>query len=125
MLGLEVRMSNKILVVDDEPDITTYMEMLLNEAGFEVLTAEDGRVALEVAKQEKPELVILDLLMPRNTGTDFYRRMRRDKEIANTPVIVVSALAGRNLAVGKAVAVFDKPIDPDEFMTAVRRVVNG
>ena len=118
-------MNKKILVVDDEPDITTYMEMLLNEAGFEVLTAEDGMAAMEVAKREKPGLVILDLLMPKGTGIDFYRRMRRNKEIANTPVIVVSALASRDLAVGKAVAAFDKPIDPDKFLAAVKQAVNG
>jgi len=116
-------MSKKILVVDDEADIRTYLTTVLDEAGYEVLVAENGNEALELAKSEKPALVILDLLMPKKTGTDFYRRMQRDKSIAETPVIVVSAVAGRHLAVDKAVAVFDKPINPEEFLAAVQQAI--
>ena len=79
------------------------------------LSAADGREAFAVLQREKPDLVILDLQMPNQTGTDFFRRLTKDKELSQTPVIVVSGLAGRHLAFKQPVAVFDKPIDPDEF----------
>ena len=61
--------------------------------------------------------------MPHETGTGFYRKFSRGKEYERTPVIVVSGLAGRELAVKKPAAVFDKPIDPDEFITAVKKAL--
>jgi len=118
-------MKKKILVVDDEPDVITYLETLLNQAGFEVISAGDGKEGLDRAKKEKPDLVLLDLLMPKNTGVDFYRKMRKDHEVANTPVIIVSAIAGRNLAVKEAVAVFDKPVEPDQLLASINDVFSS
>jgi two-component system, cell cycle response regulator DivK len=115
-------MKKKILVVDDEPDVRTYLKMLLNEAGFEVITAANGMEAFDQARRKKPGLIVLDLLMPKNTGIEFYRRMRKDKGLSETPVIIVSALASRNLAVKQAAAVFDKPVDPDAFLAEVHRI---
>ena len=117
-----MKMKKKILVVDDEPDVRTYLKMLLNEAGFEVITAANGMEAFDQARRKKPGLIVLDLLMPKNTGIEFYRRMRKDKGLSETPVIIVSALASRNLAVKQAAAVFDKPVDPDAFLAEVHRI---
>lgn len=116
-------MSKKILVVDDEPDVLTFLSALLKDAGYEVLTAKDGTQALQVAKREQPDLISLDLAMPNNTGTEFYRKLQKDKNISKTPVIIVSGLAGRHLAVRKPVAVFDKPIDRDEYLKAVHDAI--
>jgi len=116
-------MSKKVLVVDDEADVRKFLTAVLEKHGYETLTAENGAKALEVAAQKKPDLVILDLQMPHETGTGFYRKFSRGKEYENTPVIVVSGLAGRELAVKKPAAVFDKPIDPDEFIAAVRKAL--
>jgi CheY-like chemotaxis protein len=116
-------MSKKVLVVDDEADVRKFLTAVLEKHGYETLTAEDGTKALEVAKKERPDLVILDLHMPHETGTGFYRKFSRGKEYDDTPVIVVSGLAGRELAVRKPVAVFDKPIDPDEFIAAVKKAL--
>ncbi len=113
-------MSKKVLVVDDEADVRKFLSTVLEKHGFETLTAEDGTEALEIALREKPDLVTLDLQMPHGTGTDFYRKFARSHDYKDTPIIVVSGLAGRELAVKKPVAVFDKPIDPDEFIAAVR-----
>ena len=115
----EAVVSKKILVIDDEPDIRMFLTTLLAENGYETVTAADGLSGFEIAKREKPDLVSLDLQMPDKSGTDFYRRITRDPELKDTPIIVVSALSGRNLAVKGAVAVFDKPIDPDEYLTAI------
>jgi two-component system cell cycle response regulator DivK len=115
----EVVMSKKILVVDDEADVRRFLTAVLEKRGYETLTAADGREAYEIARRERPDLVILDLMMPNQSGTDFYRRLTKDKELSETPIIVVSGLAGRHLALKEPVAVFDKPIDPDEFGAAV------
>jgi CheY-like chemotaxis protein len=116
-------MTKKILVVDDEPDVRRFLTAVLEKRGHETLTAADGVEAFEVAKREKPDLVILDLQMPNQSGTDFYRRLTKDRELSDTPIIVVSGLAGRHLALKEPVAVFDKPIDPDEFGVAVDRAL--
>lgn len=113
-------MKKKVLVVDDEADVRKFLKAILEKHGYETLTAEDGTVALEIARRENPDLVTLDLQMPHGTGTDFYRKFTRSHDYKGTPIIVVSGLAGRELAVKKPVAVFDKPIDPDEFIAAVR-----
>ena len=78
-----------------------------------------GQMALEVARDVRPDLITLDLMMPNKSGTDFYRKMCKDEALAGIPVIVVSGTPGRHLAVKEPVAVFDKPINPDEFMDAV------
>ena len=114
----------KILILDDEKHIVTYLKTLLNQKGYETISALNVNDALEAARQEKPDLVILDLMMPKNTGTDFARKLSRDKDLKDTPIIVVSALAGRELAVHKPVAVFDKPIDPDKFIEAVKEALS-
>ena len=114
----------KILVLDDEKHIVTYLKTLLNQKGYETITAMNVDDALETAHREKPDLVILDLMMPKRTGTDFARKISRDKDLKDTPIIVVSALAGRELAVHKPVAVFDKPIDPDKFIEAVEEALS-
>jgi CheY-like chemotaxis protein len=99
--------------------VRRFLVAVLEKRGYETLTAADGREAFDIAKQEQPDLIILDLAMPSQTGTDFYRRLTKDKSLSGTPVIVVSGLAGRHLALKEPVAVFDKPIDPEEFGAAV------
>ena len=116
-------MAKKILVVDDEADVRLFLTTLLEQNGYETITAEDGLAALEVARRENPDLISLDLQMPDKTGTDFYKNLSRDPDLKETPIIVVSALSGRYLAVKRAVAVFDKPIDADEYLAAVRGAI--
>jgi DNA-binding response OmpR family regulator len=116
-------MSHKVLVVDDEADVRTFISAVLKKHGYETITAVNGAEGLLKAREEKPALVILDLQMPQQTGTDFYRNFQKGNEFDGTPVIVVSGLPGRQLAVKKAAAVFDKPIDPDEFIAAVEKAL--
>ena len=113
----------KVLIVDDEPHVLKYLGALLQDNGYETVTANDGHEGLAVLEQEKPDLIVLDLLMPKETGTGFYRKLGRHKELAEVPVIVVSAVPGRHLAVTNPVAVFDKPIEPDAFLAAVERAL--
>ena len=116
-------MSHTILVVDDEADVRAFLSAVLVKEGYRVVTASDGRRALEVAEQERPDLIVLDLQMPEQTGTDFYRRLTKDEDLRTTPIIVVSGVAGRHLAVTRPFAVFDKPIVPEEFTATVERAL--
>ncbi len=115
----------KILIIDDEADVRRYLSAILVKHGFETVTANDGVEGLEVARRERPDLVTLDLMMPNQSGTDFYRNLVKDKELGETPVIVVSGLPGRHLAVKQPAAVFDKPIDPEQFLAAVRSALGN
>ena len=117
-------MSKKILVVDDEADIRKFLTVLLKKGGYETVEAEDGAKALATAAQEKPDLIILDLQMPNKTGTDFYRKLAKDNTLGKIPVIVVSGVPGRHLAIKKPVAVFDKPINPEEFLATVDKALS-
>jgi CheY-like chemotaxis protein len=122
---MEAAMSHRILVVDDEADVRTFLTAVLKKRGYDTLTATDGREAFSVVESERPDLIILDLQMPHQTGTDFFRRLSRDKDLSAIPVIVVSGLAGRHLAVREPFAVFDKPIDPDAFGETVDRALGA
>ena len=116
-------MSHLILVVDDEVDVRRFLTAVLEKRGYDVVTAEDGRQAYDFVEGERPDLIVLDFQMPNQTGTDFYRRLMKHDELREIPIIVVSGLAGRHLAVRNPFAVFDKPIDPDEFTAAVERAL--
>ncbi|OGQ80735.1 MAG: hypothetical protein A2289_02830 [Deltaproteobacteria bacterium RIFOXYA12_FULL_58_15] len=112
-------MSKKVLVVDDEEDVRIFIETVLKKNGYTVVTAENGVVGLEIARKEKPNLITLDLMMPKQSGTDMYRKLQKDDELAKIPVIIISGLSGRHLAVPEPLAVFDKPIDPEKFIAVV------
>jgi len=82
-----------ILVVDDEPDVRTYFETALTDAGFNVIAASDGEQALEAIRTKKPDLISLDLVMPRKSGVRLFHELRRNREWASIPVLIVTAHA--------------------------------
>ncbi len=84
----------KILVVDDEDDILDLLQYNLEKAGFETVTARDGVEALETAGVETPDLVLLDILMPRMDGIEACRRLRQDPRLRATPILMLTALTG-------------------------------
>jgi DNA-binding response OmpR family regulator len=112
-----------ILVVDDEKDVRDFLFDLLTDNGYLVRQASDGIEAMEEIKKRKPDLILLDLQMPRETGTNLYRKIHRKTEFEAVPVIVISGLPGNYLAVSKSVPVFDKPIDEKGLLEEVRRIV--
>ncbi len=126
-------MKKKILIVDDEPDIVSYLEMVLQDNGFETATAGNGNEALEAVKADPPDLVTLDITMPEASGTRFYKEMRTDPELSQIPVVIVTAvtgLGGDKYAYEKFIsnrrlvpapeAFFPKPIDREAFIKAVK-----
>ena len=89
--SLNGREAGSILIVNDLPEQLDLMDSLLRKAGYSVFTAADGQEALEVAKRERPDLVISDVTMPRLSGIEFCRRMREDPEMKSTPILLASA----------------------------------
>lgn len=126
----------RVLVIDDEPAVVTYMETLLSDNGYETTSAENGRTGFEKLKREKPDLVCLDITMPEESGIRFYRQLKEDSELAATPVIVVTAVTGFGgdpepfkhfLSTRKHVpppeGFLAKPIDQQEFLRTVSSVL--
>jgi len=88
-------MSKRVLCVDDDPDIRLFVVTVLEENGYTPLTATNGEEGLEIIKKERPDLVTLDVLMPRQSGIKMYRELRTDDSLKNIPVILLSGIARR------------------------------
>ena len=84
--------NKKILVVDDDPSIITFMTALLEDNGYEVVTAVDGAQGMSQLQAEKPDLVLLDITMPEKSGVRFYREVRENEQTKDTPVIMVTGV---------------------------------
>jgi CheY-like chemotaxis protein len=118
-------MPKDVLVVDDEEDIREFLKTLLEDRGYSVRVAKDGLEAMELMHAAKPDLVLLDLMMPQETGTGLYRKMHGKKELRQIPVVVISGVAGRNVAVSRSVPVFDKPIDEARLLTTIEELTGS
>ncbi|MBN3037957.1 MAG: response regulator [Candidatus Omnitrophica bacterium] len=117
----------KILVVDDEAALVDMIKMRLEASDYEVVTASDGQEGFEKIEAEKPDLVILDILMPKMSGYDLLRKLRQEKgAIQYTPVLVVSA-RGRMKSLFEEIGISDflaKPFDGLELMDRVERILS-
>lgn len=120
-----------ILVVDDEPDVRAYLRSALEDDGFTVETATDGLDALERVRRHAPDLISLDLVMPKHSGARFYRELQKDKTLSGIPVLVVTGHARDELGktdfdeltmCGPGVYL-EKPVRPDSYVSAVRRLL--
>jgi len=112
-----------VLVVDDEKDIVEFLTQLLEDNDYRVSSASDGVEAMELVTNEKPDLILLDLQMPEETGTGLYRKLQHKKEYKSIPVIVISGLAGSYVAVSKSVPVIDKPPKEENVLQEVRKAL--
>jgi len=120
-------MGQRILVVDDEPDLLELVRVNLSQAGFEVETAETGRQALERARRAAPDLLILDLMLPDLSGTEVCRHLRSDSSLGEIPIIMLTARADEvDRVVGLEIGADDyvtKPFSPRELTLRVRAVL--
>ena len=123
----------RVLVVDDELDMRTFVATLLETSGFKPLVAEDGIEGLEMARRDKPSLIILDIMMPRESGITMYRSLKTDPALKDIPVIMLSALAKKTFLHSQGVldaykgekipepaAYIEKPPEPDELLEAIQ-----
>jgi len=115
-------MAKKILIIDDDPIVVKYLETLFQDNGYETCSASSSMEGLDVVRKEKPDLISLDLQMPGEWGPRFYRKLRKDKKLKDTPIIVVSGIDGDH-AVKEAVAFVAKPFDPDKLLGIVKKTI--
>lgn len=117
----------KILVVEDEPDISKLVSYNLAQERFKVLTAEDGEQALQVIQREKPNLVVLDLMLPGLSGMEICKILRNQPETAKLPILMLTAKAGEaDRIVGLEMGADDylaKPFSPREMVARVRAIL--
>ena len=129
-------MGKKVLVVDDDPDVRLFSITVLEEHGYTPLEAADGEQGLAIVKKEKPDLVILDVLMPKESGVRLFRQIKTDPKLTQTPVIILSGITQKSfLRSQKALTEFggaevpapeaylEKPVEPDELATAIGKIL--
>lgn len=124
-----------ILVVDDEPDVRSYLRMILEDAGFRVVTAGDGEEALELIRKDRPDFISLDLIMPRKSGHKLLFELKRDRELARIPVLIVTAHARDEMGKKELQEILDsrvmsgpgtyleKPVKPASYVRAIQRAL--
>ena len=120
-------MANKILVVDDEPNIVLSLEFLMKQAGFQVRTASDGEAALAAITAELPDLVLLDVMMPRKNGYEVCQAIRSNPGWASLRIIMLTA-KGREVEREKGLALgaddyITKPFSTQEVVERVRELL--
>jgi DNA-binding response OmpR family regulator len=120
----------KILIVDDEEDVTTFVGTLLEDNGYAVIKAADGKQGMAKAKSDSPDLIILDICMPEETGVRMFRNLQEDAQTAVIPVIVLTGITPefkrfienrRNLR--PPAGYFDKPPNREQLLTKVAELV--
>ena len=120
-------MANKILVVDDEPNIVLSLEFLMKQAGFQVRTASDGEAALAAMAAEAPDLVLLDVMMPRKNGYEVCQAIRANPDWKAVRIIMLTA-KGREVEREKGMALgaddyITKPFATQEVVERVRELL--
>ncbi|MEW6100687.1 MAG: response regulator [Candidatus Omnitrophota bacterium] len=112
----------KILVADDELEILGMIETILKKEGYEVVAAKDGQEALNLAKAQKPDLIVSDYLMPNLNGAELCRALKKESETKAIPIIIVTAYPAekeRSLSAG-AVDFIAKPVDKFDLLLRIR-----
>lgn len=122
-------LSKRILAVDDERHIVRLIQVNLERAGYQVATAFDGPEALKKVESEKPDLIVLDVMMPRMDGFEVLKRLRASPETREIPVIMLTAKTQdadvfRGWSAGVS-AYLTKPFNPLELITFVKRIFSG
>ena len=116
-------MAKRILIIDDEPEVVAYLKDLFESYGYLTSTAKDGVEGMEVAKREKPDLISLDIDMPERDGTMFYVKFRKDPDLRDIPVIVISGVGPRPPSLKEGVLTLQKPIDPEKTMNVIAQMI--
>ncbi len=126
----------KILVIDDEPSVVTYLETLLQDNGYDTTSASNGNEGMEKVLLEHPDLICLDITMPEKSGVSFYRDIRNNTDTKDIPVVIVTAVTYyggdpepfKNFLSSRHVvpppdAFFSKPIDQKDFISKINELL--
>jgi two-component system phosphate regulon response regulator PhoB len=126
----------KVLVVDDDADVTKLVSKLVERAGYEAITAPNGVEGMGKIREDRPDLVILDVLMPKQSGIRMYRELKTDELFKDIPVIMLSAIAPqsffrsqqvldefRGQSVPQPEAYMEKPEEPEELVALMKKLL--
>jgi CheY-like chemotaxis protein len=129
-------MSKKVLIVDDDPDVRMFNSTVVEENGYIPVEAANGEEGLKIIKNDPPALVLLDVLMPKQSGIRLYRELKTDKALTAIPVIILSGVAKRTfLRSQKALTEFgdkpvpepesylEKPVEPEELAREMKKFI--
>jgi CheY-like chemotaxis protein len=130
--------SKKIMVIDDESDVVAFLTTLLEDHGYETCPASDGEEGWEKIQKEHPDLICLDILMPKKTGVKLYGQIRKDPVLKNIPVIIITAwgppeypgidfkrFIHHRSKIPPPDGYLEKPIDRDALLKAVSQILEG
>jgi DNA-binding response OmpR family regulator len=120
--------TKRVVCIEDEPEMIDLVKLILTRKGFQVVGAMGGREGLEMIAREKPDIVLLDLMMPDMDGWEVYQKMKANEATKNTPVIVVTAKAQSidkvlGLHIAKVDDYITKPFGPQELLESVEKVL--
>ena len=118
----------KILIIDDEPDVVSYLSTFLEDEGFTALTAKDGPGGIAAARENLPDLVTLDITMPGMSGIEVLTTFRRDPDLKKIPVIIVTGVAGiqklmEYREVRQPEGFMQKPIDRELLLSIIHKLL--
>jgi DNA-binding response OmpR family regulator len=120
-------MSEKILFIEDEPDQIMMLRMRMKSYGFEIISALDGEEGLNRAFQEKPDLILLDLIMPKMNGLEVCQRLKENSETRSIPIIILTASGGKDVEEKSQAAGADdcirKPYDSGQLVARIKALI--
>jgi len=129
-------MNKKVLVVDDDPDVRLINTSIVEENGYTPLEASDGEEGLKMVKKERPDLILLDVLMPKQSGLRLYRELMTNKSFEKIPVVILSGIAKKTfLRSQKALTEFggasvpepeiylEKPVETEDLADTIKKIL--
>ena len=133
-------MPKKILIIDDDPDVVLFLSTMLKDQGYGTVDARNGQEGIEKAKEELPDLILLDLMMPQKSGISLLSDLKKDADLKKIPVIMVTGVSGetgidlesffqRSSTVGendgemRPQGLIEKPVDPEKLLRLVKKAL--
>ena len=124
--------AKKILIVDDEPDVVAYLTAVLESNGYRSYSASDIKTAMEVVKKIHPDLICLDIVMPKETGISFYIKLQKENEFKSIPVMIISGIIEsekfnfrsyvKDESIPSPACYMEKPIDIKNFIWNIEQM---
>jgi len=126
---MENKETIRVVCVEDEPEMIDLIRLILGRKGYEVIGAHGGTVAMQVIQENKPGVILLDLMMPDMDGWEVYQQLKADDEVKNIPVIVVTAKAQSidkvlGLHIAKVDDYISKPFSPQELLDSIDQILS-
>jgi|TARA_B100000315_G_C14295662_1_gene459411 CheY-like chemotaxis protein len=121
---MQAQSKKKILLVDDEKEVITFLSNTLERHGYEIVTASCGSEAIEVAKEARPDLIILDIIMPDIYGADVAKTLGQDLLTRDIPIVFLTGIAGKEeeslgIKAGKQYEMLAKPVDEAKLLAVI------